>query len=131
MSSRDKILGKLRSAQKPFEEVALIEDRRHMVPMSPELTQDELLARFTEEAKALSCYVYHLDNNAAIGQNAWVPHTNHHNSSHNKEESQTLTLRMVASSFSGKKDDANAFVTATTTASAMSKLPSPCLNMGR
>lgn len=68
MSSRDKILGKLRSAQKPFTEVAPIEERRHMVPMSPELTQDELLQRFTEEASALSCYVYHLNKNDAFEQ---------------------------------------------------------------
>ncbi len=68
MSSRDKILGKLRSAQKPFQDVASIEERRHMVPMSPELTQDELLERFTEEAQALSCYVYYLNNNDAFEQ---------------------------------------------------------------
>lgn len=61
MSSRQKILSKLRSAQKPFQEVAPIEDRRHMVPLSPDLTADELLQRFTQEAQALSCYVYHLN----------------------------------------------------------------------
>jgi L-lactate dehydrogenase complex protein LldG len=61
MSSRQKILSKLRSAQKPFQEVAPIEDRRHMVPLSPDLTTDELLQRFTQEAQALSCYVYYLN----------------------------------------------------------------------
>jgi len=68
MSARDKILNKLRSAQKPFEDVAPIEERRHMVPMSPELTQGELLERFTHEAQALSCYVYHLNKGDAFEQ---------------------------------------------------------------
>ena len=68
MSARDKILNKLWSAQKPFEDVAPIEERRHMVPMSPELTQEELRERFTQEAQALGCYVYHLNKGDAFEQ---------------------------------------------------------------
>lgn len=68
MSSRNTILNKLRAAQPPFADVEPVEERRHMVPMSPELTQDELLERFTQEAKALSCYVYHLSKNDAFEQ---------------------------------------------------------------
>lgn len=66
MSSRNTILNKLRASQKPFEDVQPVEERHHMVPMSPELTQDDLLERFTQEAEALSCYVYHLNPNDAF-----------------------------------------------------------------
>ena len=51
MTARDKILNKLRKAQKPFQDVPPIENRRHMIPMSTDLTQVELLARFVEEAE--------------------------------------------------------------------------------
>lgn len=68
MGARDQILKKLRKAQKPFEEVNPIENRRSMVPMSPDLTQDELVQRFTEEAEKLSCYVYQLNANDAFEQ---------------------------------------------------------------
>lgn len=68
MSARNKILSKLRSAQKPFEDVAPIEERRHMVPMSDDLSQDDLVERFAQEAQKLSCYVYQLNKNDAYEQ---------------------------------------------------------------
>lgn len=61
MAARNEILKKLRQAQQPFTDVSPVEDRRHMVPMSPDLTQDELIARFKAEAEKLGCYVYQLN----------------------------------------------------------------------
>ena len=68
MASRDKILKKLRQAQQPFNDVKPIEDRRHMVPMSPDLLPEELLERFKQEAEKLSCYVYTLSHGEAFEQ---------------------------------------------------------------
>ena len=68
MATRNQILKKLRQAQQPFTEVSPIEDRRHMVPMSPDLTQDELIARFKAEAEKLGCYIYQLNANDGFEQ---------------------------------------------------------------
>lgn len=68
MPARDKILNKLRKAQKPFTDVPPIENRRHMVPLSPDMTQAELLDRFIEEAELLTCYVYQLNQSDAFEQ---------------------------------------------------------------
>ena len=67
MTSRDKILKKLRQAQKPFEEAEPIQSRRHVVPMT-DLSQDALIQRFIAEAEKLSCYVYELNKSDAFEQ---------------------------------------------------------------
>lgn len=55
-TSRSKILGKLRQAQQPFTNVAPIEKRRHMVPMT-NMSQAALMERFVAAAEQLSCTV--------------------------------------------------------------------------
>lgn len=67
MGARDQILNKLRQAQQPFTDRPPIKNRRHMVPKS-DLSQDEMVEQFTEEAKKLGCYVYQLNRNNAFEQ---------------------------------------------------------------
>ena len=67
MGARNRILNKLRQAQQPFTDRPPIENRRHMVPES-NMTQDEMLAQFSDEAKKLGCYVYQLNQNDAFEQ---------------------------------------------------------------
>lgn len=56
MSSREQILGKLRAARSPFQDVPPITERNHMVKVG-ESTSEALRARFIKEAEALSCHV--------------------------------------------------------------------------
>ncbi|MEQ8677251.1 MAG: lactate utilization protein [Aggregatilineales bacterium] len=56
MGSREQILGKLRAARKPFEDVPPITERKHMVKLA-DLSPETLRARFIDEAEKLSCYV--------------------------------------------------------------------------
>jgi len=67
MSARDRILGKLREASKPFSEVQPIHERRHMIPRR-DLSLPEQLQLFVDEAEAVGCFVYQLDENAALEQ---------------------------------------------------------------
>lgn len=67
MSARDRILGKLREAPKPFGEIAPIAERRRMIPL-PDLSPHERLQLFIAEAEAVGCTVYQLDENAALEQ---------------------------------------------------------------
>ena len=67
MSARDKILGKLRNAPKPFVEVQPIAERRHMIPPQ-DRSPGEQLQVFIAEAEAVGCFVYQLDENAALEQ---------------------------------------------------------------
>jgi len=67
MGARNHILNKLRQAQQPFTDRPPIENRRHMVP-EKDLSQDEMLAQFSDEAKKLGCYVYQLNQNDAFEQ---------------------------------------------------------------
>ncbi|MCY3977205.1 MAG: lactate utilization protein [Chloroflexi bacterium] len=67
MSARDRILGKLRQTQKPFRDVQPIRERRHMIPQR-DLSPQEQIQLFREEAEAVGCFVYQLDQNAAFEQ---------------------------------------------------------------
>ena len=67
MGARNQILNKLRKAQQPFTDRPPIENRRHMVPET-DLSQEEMLAQFSAEAKKLGCYVYQLNQNDAFEQ---------------------------------------------------------------
>ena len=67
MDARDKILSKLRSTPRPFSEVQPIVERRHMIPR-PDLSPREQLQLFIDEAEAVGCFVYQLDQNAAFEQ---------------------------------------------------------------
>ena len=67
MNARDKILGKLREARRPFTEVEPIPERRHMIPRQ-NLSPQEQLQLFIDEAEAVGCFVYQLDENAALEQ---------------------------------------------------------------
>lgn len=67
MSARDRILSKLRRAPKPFSDVQPIHERRHMIPRR-DLTQQAQLQLFIDEAEAVGCSVYQLDQNAAFEQ---------------------------------------------------------------
>ena len=67
MSARDRILGKLREAPRPFGEVRPIRERRHMIPL-PDLSPQEQSRLFIDEAEAVGCTVYQLDQNAALEQ---------------------------------------------------------------
>lgn len=64
MASRDQILKKLRKAQKPFTDVPTVSERRHMVPMTEESSED-LVGRFVKEAELLTCYVYQVNQKQA------------------------------------------------------------------
>lgn len=67
MSARENILNKLRAARPPFGDVPPIADRRRMIPL-PELSPDEQLQLFINEAETVGCFVYQLDTNAAFEQ---------------------------------------------------------------
>lgn len=67
MNARDKILGKLREARRPFTEVEPIPERRHMIPRR-DLNPQEQARLFIDEAEAVGCFVYQLDQNAAFEQ---------------------------------------------------------------
>ncbi len=67
MSAREKILGKLREARRPFTDVEPIPERRHMIPPQ-DLSSQEQLQIFIDEAEAVGCSVYQLDQNAAFEQ---------------------------------------------------------------
>ena len=56
MGSREQILGKLKAARKPFENVPPIAERKHMVKLA-DVSPGTLRARFIDEAEKLSCYV--------------------------------------------------------------------------
>jgi L-lactate dehydrogenase complex protein LldG len=53
MSARERILGKLRAASRPFEDVPPVADRRVMSPLEPE----SAAGMFVERLKALSAHV--------------------------------------------------------------------------
>lgn len=57
MTSKNKILSRLRQAQQPFTDVMPIENRRKMINLD-EASQADLAAKFSIEAEKLSCYVY-------------------------------------------------------------------------
>lgn len=67
MSARKQILKKLRQAQQPFDDIIPIENRRHMVPKT-DLSQEERVDQFIEEAEKVGCYVYQLNQNDAFEQ---------------------------------------------------------------
>ena len=67
MDARDKILGKLRETRRPFGDVPPIRDRRHMTPPA-DASLEAQVERFIDEAEAVGCYVYQLDENAAFEQ---------------------------------------------------------------
>ena len=67
MSARDRILGKLREAPKPFGDVPPIAARRRMIPI-PDISPQERMQLFIAEAEAVGCFVYQLDENAALEQ---------------------------------------------------------------
>ena len=67
MGARNRILNRLRQAQPPFDALAPITERRHVVPLQP-LTLDERVAQFVSEAEKLGCRVYRLDRSAAVEQ---------------------------------------------------------------
>lgn len=67
MDARDKILGKLRRAPKPFSDVPPIIERRHMIPPRDRSPREQL-QQFIDEAEAVGCFVYQLDENAALEQ---------------------------------------------------------------
>jgi len=64
MNSRERILGKLRAAQKPFQDVPPITERRHMVRVQAD-TDLELKARFAQAARGIGCQVYEPASQAA------------------------------------------------------------------
>lgn len=65
MSARDRILSRLRAAQRPFTEVEPIAERRAMAP-SRAMSADERLAQFIAAAESLGCFVYPVDANEAV-----------------------------------------------------------------
>lgn len=67
MSAREKILGKLREARRPFTDVEPIRERRHMIPQQDHSPREQL-RQFIDEAEAVGCFVYQLDENAALEQ---------------------------------------------------------------
>lgn len=67
MDAREKILGKLRGAARPFSEVEPIVERRRMIPQQ-DLSPQEQLRLFIDEAESVGCFVYQLDHNAAFEQ---------------------------------------------------------------
>jgi len=67
MSARETILGKLRDARRPFTEVSPISERRHMIPRQ-DLNPQQQLQIFIDEAEAVGCVVYQMDENAAFEQ---------------------------------------------------------------
>ncbi len=67
MDARDRILSKLRRTQRPFSDIQPILQRRHMIPQR-DLSLPEQLQLFIDEAEAVGCFVYQLDQNAALEQ---------------------------------------------------------------
>ncbi|MGB1288159.1 MAG: LutC/YkgG family protein [Aggregatilineales bacterium] len=68
MDSRQKILGKLRATQRPFEDVETPAQHYHMTPKTSK-SDDELLTQFADEAQKLGCYIYPVsDENEALEQ---------------------------------------------------------------
>ncbi len=67
MSAREKILGKLRGAARPFGEIQPITERRRMIPQQA-FSPQEQLQQFIKEAEAVGCAVYQLDQNEAFEQ---------------------------------------------------------------
>lgn len=61
MSSRDKILGKLRQAKKPFTEIEMPETLASVAKVE-NASPDVLKSRFVEEAEKLGCYIYPAEN---------------------------------------------------------------------
>lgn len=57
MSSKNRILSKLRRAEETFSDVPLIDNRKKMVNL-PDTSPEYLKTRFIEEAEKLSCFVY-------------------------------------------------------------------------
>lgn len=57
MSSKNRILSKLRRAEETFSDVPLIDNRKKMVNL-PDNSPEYLKTRFIEEAEKLSCFVY-------------------------------------------------------------------------
>ncbi len=65
-SARDRILGKLRAAQKPFDELPPAPPKRYM-SRPEDLSAEGLRARFVQEVKKLSCIpIEHADAESAI-----------------------------------------------------------------
>ena len=65
MDARETILGKLRRARQPFQDVPPVEQRRRMIPTG-EMTDEERLRQFINEAEALGSFVYQVSPNDAI-----------------------------------------------------------------
>ena len=63
MSSKDRILNKLRRAQQPFTEVPPVDNPRQMVNLT-DTSVEALKARFIEEAEKLTCYIYPAEDDA-------------------------------------------------------------------
>lgn len=64
MSSREKILGRLRAAQTPFRDVAPVTERLRMTPMADE-TPDALKTAFVRAAQGVGVTVWPCDDDAA------------------------------------------------------------------
>ncbi|MDE2747346.1 MAG: lactate utilization protein [Chloroflexota bacterium] len=67
MSARERILSRLRAAQAPFTDVALIVERRQMIPPQT-MTASERLNQFIDNAQSLGCFVYQVDRSEAVEQ---------------------------------------------------------------
>jgi len=63
MTSRDRILGRLRAARQPFADVAPLAERRAMVPIE-DTSPAGLQRRFTSEAEKLGCTVHSVESAA-------------------------------------------------------------------
>ncbi len=68
MNSRERILGRLRAARQPFQDVPPVETTHHVVPLD-DISSDALRKRFVQEAEKLSCRVWQLaDTDEALAQ---------------------------------------------------------------
>lgn len=68
MSNKERILAKLRQAQKPFTDMETLKERRSVVTMS-DTSPLALKARFIDEAEKTGCFVYPVeDEQAAINK---------------------------------------------------------------
>ena len=67
MNSRGKILGRLRTAQKPFPAVQSPSIRMAVTPLSAD-NQETITARFVQEARTLSCDVHSVEDAIAATQ---------------------------------------------------------------
>lgn len=63
-TTRDKILGKLRAARTPFEDVPPVEEKRHTVP-NQDAPAQALYESFVNEAKKLSCIVHETNSDSS------------------------------------------------------------------